>query len=61
MSKDILIAFTQPDWLQFLKDHQNEMMTVTIWAAFGFKNKAEAAAVALLHEFNERNKELMLF
>lgn len=61
MSKDILIAFTNPEWIDFLKKHQEETMRVTIWAAFGFKGNAEKEAVALLHKYNERNMELMQF
>lgn len=63
MSKDILAAFSDPKWISFLEKHQKETMIVTIWAAFGFKNRAENEAVALLHEYNESNKtvELMKF
>lgn len=37
---------------EFLKAHQDELLNIGVWAAFGFKNNSERAAVALLHEYN---------
>jgi len=54
---DIDIAFTNPSWIEFLREHPDECLRVTIWAAFGFKNNAERDAVALLHEYNQKQGE----
>lgn len=50
-------ALRNPKFRNFLKERMDECVTVTIYAAFGFKNYAEKYALELLVKYNEMEKK----